>query len=88
MQVYCHDVNCDFLLWIKCAEQHQAEIDSLKAQLLLVQADTKRVDFLADKNQLIANVQLPREIVERNLSSLRDAIDEIVALAEQEQNND
>lgn len=39
------------------------------------QADTKRIDFLADKSQSVANVMLPTKIVERNLSSLRDAID-------------
>lgn len=38
-------------------------------------ADTKRIDFLADKSQSVANVMLPTKIVERNLSSLRDAID-------------
>ena len=68
--------------WIDCAIGKQAEIDDLKAQLLLVQADTKRIDFLADKNQFIANVQLPREIVERNVSSLRDAIDEAMMIEE------
>ena len=60
----------------------QYEIDDLKAQLLLVQADSKRINFLADKSQFIANVQLPREIVERNLSSLRDAIDEAMMIEE------
>jgi len=38
--------------------------------------DTDRINFLADINQQIANVSLPTEIVERNLTSLRDAIDE------------
>ena len=60
----------------------QAEIDDLKAQLLLVQADTKRIDFLADTSQNVANVMLPTKIVERNVSSLRDAIDEAMFLAE------
>lgn len=36
--------------------------------------DTELLDFLADKNQNIANVQLPRECIYRHLDSLRDAI--------------
>jgi len=38
--------------------------------------DKSRLDWLADANNTIGNVQLPRDIVERNLHSLRDAIDE------------
>ena len=44
------------------------------------QKDVERIDFLADKEQWIVNVQMPREIAERNLTSLRDAIDEAIAL--------
>ena len=47
------------------------------------QADTKRIDFLADKSQSVANVMLPTKIVERNLSSLRDAIDQAMMIEEQ-----
>lgn len=46
------------------------------------QADTKRIDFLADKSQSVANVMLPTKIVERNLSSLRDAIDQAMMIEE------
>lgn len=49
------------------------------------QADTKRIDFLADKSQSVANVMLPTEIVERNLSSLRDAIDQAMMIEEMSQ---
>lgn len=36
--------------------------------------DTELMDFLADPAQSVANVTLPRHIVERNVHSLRDAI--------------
>ena len=37
--------------------------------------DTVRLDWLADRDQHIGNVQLPAECVTCNLHSLRDAID-------------
>ena len=37
--------------------------------------DKARLDWLADVSNTIGNVMLPTDIVERNLSSLRDAID-------------
>ena len=37
--------------------------------------DTARLDWLADRDQHIGNVQLPAECVERHLDSMRDAID-------------
>lgn len=37
--------------------------------------DTVRLDWLADRDQHIGNVQLPAECVACNLHSLRDAID-------------
>lgn len=69
--------------WLLCAGLKQAEIDDLKVQLEQAQADTKRIDFLADKSQRVANVMLPTKIVERNVSSLRDAIDEAINVAKQ-----
>lgn len=41
--------------------------------------DTELMDFLADQAQSVANVTLPRHIVERNVHSLRDAIAEAMA---------
>lgn len=38
--------------------------------------DSKRIDWLADKDNYIGNVTLPTECVERNLHSLRAAIDD------------
>ena len=46
--------------------------------------DSERIDFLADTSQNVANVMLPTKIVERNISSLRDAIDEAMFLAAQD----
>lgn len=56
------------------------EWEAWQAATAQCQADTKRIDFLADKSQSVANVMLPTEIVERNLSSLRDAIDETMMI--------
>ena len=42
--------------------------------------DKLRLDWLADVNNKIGNVSLPIAIVERNLSSLRDGIDEAMRL--------
>ena len=41
--------------------------------------DSELLDFLADPSQDIANVELPRHIVERNVHSLRDAIADTMA---------
>jgi hypothetical protein len=46
--------------------------------------DTQRIDFLADKDQAVCNVTMPGEVVERNISSLRDAIDECMELERDE----
>lgn len=37
--------------------------------------DEDRLDFLADSEQMICNLVLPRQVVERNVESLRGAID-------------
>ena len=42
---------------------------------LIPHPDTVRMDWLADRDQHIGNVQLPAECVTCNLHSLRDAID-------------
>ena len=42
--------------------------------------DTVRLDFLADRNQHIANVQLPTECVVCNMHSMRAAIDHAMEL--------
>ena len=42
---------------------------------LIPHPDTVRLDWLADRDQHIGNVQLPAECVTCNLHSMRDAID-------------
>ncbi len=51
-----------------------------EAELQELLKDKARLDWLADVNNRFGNVQLPREIVERNLGSLRDAIDDAMKL--------
>ena len=51
-----------------------------EAELQELLKDKARLDWLADVNNNIGNVQLPRDIVERNLGSLRDGIDEAMKL--------
>lgn len=51
-----------------------------KLQRIELEKDKARLDWLADRDNVIGNVLLPREIVERNLGSLRDAIDEAMML--------
>lgn len=46
----------------------------------LLLKDKARLDWLADVNNTIGSVLLPREIVESNLGSLRDAIDEAMSI--------
>ena len=46
------------------------------AHLQRAEQDSKRIDWLADKDNHIGNVMLPTECVERNLHSLRAAIDD------------
>lgn len=51
-----------------------------EAELVDLQKDRARLDWLADVNNTIGNVTLPRDIVERNLHSLRAAIDEAMVV--------
>ncbi len=51
-----------------------------ESELLELEKDKARLDWLADVNNNIGNVLLPTDIVERNLSSLRDAIDEAIVI--------
>lgn len=58
----------------------RAEIDQLKIAFHELLKDRARLDWLADVNNTTGNVQLPRDIVERNLYSMRDAIDEAMLI--------
>ena len=46
--------------------------------------DTDRIDWLADPNNTIGNVQLPRNVVIGNVSSLRGAIDEAMEMSREQ----
>lgn len=54
----------------------QALLQSPEIQQAL--ADTKRLDFLADKDQAVANVLLPIDVVINNMGDMRAAIDEVM----------
>ena len=51
-----------------------------EAELQELLKDKARLDWLADVNNTIGNIALPRDIVERNLHSLRAAIDEAMVV--------
>ena len=51
-----------------------------EAELQELLKDKARLDWLADVDNTVGNVLLPTDIVQRNLGSLRDAIDEAMAI--------
>ena len=58
----------------------RVEIDQLKIAFHELLKDKERLDWLADVDNNIGSVLLPRDIVERNLYSMRDAIDEAMSI--------
>lgn len=54
-----------------------AELQRENAEL---KKDKARIDWLADPAQSIGDLILPRDIVERNLHSMRAAIDEAMSI--------
>ena len=60
---------------VKALESLLARIDVLRTENAALRADADRIDWLADVNNTVGSVVLPREIVEANVSSLRQAID-------------
>ncbi len=60
---------------VKALESLMARIDVLRTENAALRADADRIDWLADVNNSVGSVVLPREIVEANVSSLRQAID-------------
>ena len=56
------------------------EIDQLKITFHDLLKDRARLDWLADVDNKIGGVTLPRDIVERNLHSMRDGIDEAMLI--------
>ena len=63
------------------AQEALATFDEVRNMHDELMRDKARLDWLADKNNAIGAVQLPSECVERNLHSLRDAIDDAMELA-------
>lgn len=53
----------------------QKEIVRLRIENIALRADADRIDWLADVENTVGNVVLPRHIVEQNIGSLRQAID-------------
>lgn len=56
------------------------EIEQLKIAFHELLKDKARLDWLADVDNKLGGVTLPRDIVERNLHSLRAAIDEAMSI--------
>jgi len=54
-------------------------VTQLKTERNNAMADSLRLDWLAAPGNTIANVQLPKDCVENNSYSLRDAIDAAMA---------
>jgi hypothetical protein len=60
---------------VKALELLRQENERLRLENLALNADAERINWLADVNNTIGSVVLPREIVEANMASLRQAID-------------
>lgn len=52
----------------------------LARRVLELEADARRIDWLADPANTIGNVELPTKVVRAHLHSLRDAIDAAMAM--------
>lgn len=51
-------------------------IESLQDELRELRKDKERMDWLADPDNSVGSVMLPKYIVENNICSLRDGIDQ------------
>ncbi len=61
---------------------HAYLLDQAAYRIRKMELDVIRLDWLSDRSNHIGNVQLPRECVERNIDSLRSAIDDAMSLDE------
>lgn len=66
---FVHDTDTQF-------EELQCACLGMATLIEQLSADKIRLDWLADKDNTIGNVQLPTECVLKNVHSLRDAIDD------------
>ena len=60
---------------LRVRSQDDATFAALREENERLRADSARIDWLADVNNTVGSVVLPREIAEANVSSLRQAID-------------
>ncbi|MES1926527.1 hypothetical protein [Salinisphaera sp. T31B1] len=60
-----------------------ARIAELEYENEQLRQDARRLDWLADRDNPIGNVQLPTQCVTENLGSMRDAIDAAMDLSDQ-----
>ena len=65
---------------IQQAEAHADHVESLAIEIETLKQDKDRLDWLADRNNKIGNVQLPTECIINNLDSMRGAIDEAMRI--------
>lgn len=65
-------INTDWIMQCKILGD---ENERLKSEIHSLRKDKASLDWLADPNNKIGHVQLPVECVERNMHSLRAAID-------------
>lgn len=54
--------------------------ESAESRLAAAEKDARRIDYLADTRQSVAEVMLPKEIAVNHVDSLRDAIDSAMSL--------
>lgn len=73
----------DYVYWDEIVHL-LAELLELREQAEKLKADAARLDWIADKNNGYAALQLPGECVRRNLHSMRDAIDDAMAMEARE----
>lgn len=57
------------------------ELILTEKELAELQKDKQRLDWLSDTSQNVGNVLLPKEIVLKNVHSLRHAIDDTMNMA-------
>ena len=76
------DGNADRAMLLRtCVKMLSAELERTKRALEEALKDAKRMDWLADPENTVGNVQLPTEAVTANLHSLRDAIDAAIEMS-------